>query len=125
MADSTLPTDSADRKEYPLYRGLLMYAPAALAGASHHSKLGNDKHNPGEDLHHARGKSMDHPDCILRHMLDIGDLMAHAQRDRLSAQEREALLYEANALVWRAAMWSQQIHEDYGGAPMAPAARGD
>ncbi len=45
---------------------------AALAEVSRISKAGNDKHNPGEPLHHARGKSMDHADCIARHTLEEG-----------------------------------------------------
>lgn len=40
------------------------------------SKEGNDKHNPGEPLHHARGKSMDHGDCLLRHLMDLQDHLA-------------------------------------------------
>lgn len=117
MENKTLPSDSAARKEYPLYSGLLKYAPAALAGVARHSKLGNDKHNPGEDLHHARGKSMDHPDCIMRHMMDLADLLS---RDDVDVEE---LLYEVDAVAWRALMWSQEIHEKYDNAPLAPGAR--
>ena len=76
----TLPTDSAERKEIPLYSGVLKYAPAALAGMARISKAGNDKHNPGEPLHHARGKSNDHPDCIVRHAADVADIEAALQR---------------------------------------------
>ena len=67
MRSMTLPTDSAERKNYPLLSGVLRYFPAALAGVARVSKLGNDKHNPGEALYHARGKSKDHGDCIMRH----------------------------------------------------------
>src|SRR5690606_15836721 len=42
----TLPTDSAERKKYPLLRGLLNYFPAALARVSRISYEGNEKHNP-------------------------------------------------------------------------------
>ena len=59
IQSNTLPTDSNARKDYPLFRGLLRYFPAALGGISKTSKLGNDKHNPGEEMHHARGKSVD------------------------------------------------------------------
>jgi hypothetical protein len=115
----TLPVDSDERKEIPLYSGCVAYFPAALAGVARHSKAGNDKHNPGEPLHHARGKSGDHADCIARHLIDLGDLLA--QR---GPQTRIApLLAEANALCWRALALSQEIHEQYGGAPLAPGAR--
>jgi hypothetical protein len=65
-----LPTGSEERKGIPLWSGLFRYFPNALAEVAKVSKLGNDKHNPGEDLHWARGKSMDQEDCILRHMHD-------------------------------------------------------
>lgn len=121
MVNKTLPSDSAARKEYPMFSGLLKYFPAAMAGAARHSKESNDKHNPGEDLHHARGKSMDHGDCIIRHLTDMADYIASI--DRGTGPAIPYLIEEANALVWRAAALSQEIHEEYGGAPMAPAAR--
>lgn len=118
--DMTLPADSAERKEYPLHAGLLAYFPAALAGVARHSKLGNDKHNPGEPLHHARGKSMDHEDCILRHLVDLSDLLA--ARNRQTGIDDRAILDEANALAWRALALAQRLHEQIGGAPLAPGA---
>lgn len=124
--DMTLPTDSAERKEYPLHAGLLAYFPAALAGVARHSKLGNDKHNPGEPLHHARGKSMDHEDCILRHLVDLSDLLARRERmvftHRGEREMAEQILTEANALAWRALALAQRLHEQIGGAPLAPGA---
>jgi len=71
---SALPVSSIGRKAIPLARGLLDYFPAALAAVADLSRAGNDKHNPGEDLHWARGKSMDHADCILRHLVDRGKI---------------------------------------------------
>jgi hypothetical protein len=126
----TLGTDSAARKDTPVYSGFLAYFPAAIAGAARHSKRGNDKHNPGEPLHHARGKSTDHEDCVARHLLDISDIEATIKRDKESVQhfpyDQElvsTLLDEADALVWRAAALSQRLYETYGGAPLAPGAR--
>lgn len=113
----TLPVDSVARKEYPMFRGLLQYAPAALAGVAMVSKLGNDKHNPGEPLHHARGKSTDHPDCIIRHMTDMSeDFGAGVGRDEKGVPQ---VLY----LAWRALMLAQEWLEQNDGAPLAPAAR--
>mgnify|MGYP000364323046 CR=1 FL=1 len=53
-------------------RGLLDYFPDALAEVSHVSFVGNEQHNPGQELHWAKGKSTDHADCILRHLVDRG-----------------------------------------------------
>lgn len=118
---TTLPTDSDARKEIPLMRGCFNYFPAALAGVARLSKRGNDKHNPGEEIHHARGKSNDHGDCILRHLMDIQDLLAVHERGW--DLDYAALLSEADSLVWRAAALSQELYERYAGAPMAPGAR--
>lgn len=129
----TLPTDSAERKNVPMFSGVLKYAPAALAGMARISKLGNDKHNPGQPLHHARGKSNDHPDCIVRHAIDVADIEAAivrvdegiewADAHPIREAQIEALLNEASQLLWRAALWSQELHEKYGGAPLAPGAK--
>ena len=67
-----LPTDSAIRKEMPLCEGFLDYFPHACAYVSRISFNGNVKHNPGEKLHWARGKSMDQDDCIIRHTIERG-----------------------------------------------------
>jgi len=132
----TLPTDSAARKEYPLHRGLLRYFPAALAGVARISKIGNDKHNPGQDMHHSRGKSGDHGDCILRHLIDLEEALACidkvAPERRDAACERaperrdaacERALNEASHIAWRALALSQELHEKLGGAPLAPGAK--
>jgi hypothetical protein len=67
-----LPTDAAGRKKYPLATGLLDYFPDALAEVSHLSYIGNEQHNPGQPLHWARGKSMDHADTMMRHFVQRG-----------------------------------------------------
>ena len=68
--DFELPDSSAARKEIPLWTGLFEYFPNALAETSRVSFVGNEKHNPGEPMHWARGKSMDQANCVLRHMFD-------------------------------------------------------
>lgn len=69
-----LPADAQARKQLPITSGLLDYFPLALAEVAKVSKAGNDQHNPGQPLHWARGKSMDHADCIGRHLIDRGTL---------------------------------------------------
>lgn len=67
-----LPTDSAERKNVPLWSGLFQYFPDALVAVARLSWKGNEKHNPGQPLHWSRDKSNDHADCLLRHQMDCG-----------------------------------------------------
>lgn len=69
---TTLPTDPAERKKYPIATGFMDYFPDAIAAVAHVSWVGNNQHNPGQPLHWARGKSMDQDDTKLRHMLERG-----------------------------------------------------
>ena len=117
---TTLPTDSNERKDYPLFRGCLRYFPAALTGIARTSKLGNDKHNAGEEMHHARSKSPDQGDCILRHLVDVEDLLAALNRGDRKVTQQD-ILNEVNQMAWRALAFSQELHERFG-APMAPGA---
>lgn len=124
MINLTLPTDSAERKDYAVAGGFEAYFPAAIAGAARHSFKAGAKHTQGV-LVHNRWLSQDHDDCIGRHRLDMRDMIAALERrdDAPLPEEVKALLDECNALVWRACAWSQELHEKYGGAPLAPAAR--
>jgi hypothetical protein len=65
-----LPKDAQERKNIPLYSGCLKYFPDALAAVAKLSKLGNDQHNPGSELHWDRSKSGDELDAMMRHVLD-------------------------------------------------------
>lgn len=104
-----LETDSTSRKNYPMARGLLDYFPDALAEVAKVSYQGNLKHNPGEDMHHARGKSMDHADCIMRHL---------AGRGGFDGDTRESA-----ALAWRALALLQEELEQELGLPLPRGAR--
>lgn len=79
-------------------RGLLDYFPDALAEVSKVSYMGNEKHNPGQEMHHARGKSMDHADCIIRHLANRGGY--------------DGDIRESASLAWRALALLQQELED-------------
>ncbi len=65
-----MSTDSAVRKGMPVATGFVQYFPDALLIAAMVSRVGNDKHNPGEPLHWDKSKSTDEPDAELRHMID-------------------------------------------------------
>lgn len=102
-----LPEDSAGRKSVPLMTGVLDYFPDALIEVARVSKAGNDKHNPGEPLHHARGKSTDHADSLVRHLLDRGGIDADTN-----------MRHSAEA-AWRALALLQEELEQEGLAPLA------
>jgi hypothetical protein len=80
--------------------------PEALAAVAQVSWYGNEKHNPGQPLHHARGKSMDHFDCIARHYVERGGF--------------DGPMRHSACLVWRALAALQEDLESKG----APKARG-
>lgn len=89
--------DSAGRKKVPMFSGLMAYFPDACAAVAEHSYKGNEKHNPGEPLHHSRGKSMDHTDCILRHVANYKGMDGDS--------------HEVIALAWRAMALAQEVLE--------------
>jgi hypothetical protein len=100
----SLPTDAAARKGVPLAEGLLYYFPNALAAVAAVSKSGNDQHNPGQPLHWSRGKSNDHADCIMRHLMDAGTIDADGHRHTAK-------------VAWRAlALLQEEIEREEGAA---------
>lgn len=104
---------SARRKDQPVTEGFFKYCPAAIRLASEVSRLGNDKHNPGQPLHHARNKSGDHLDCAGRHLLDADSV------------DGDAGIIEAVNAFWRLGMYIQEKCEREYGWPKAPNAKGE
>jgi hypothetical protein len=102
--------DSAYRKAFPLADGLLDYFPDAMAAVSEVSFKGNNKHNPGEPMHHARGKSTDHANCIMRHLTERGGF--------------DGDIRHSAALAWRALALLQEELENDLGLPLPRGARG-
>lgn len=110
-----LPAISTLRKRIPLATGCVDYFPAALAAVAELSYAGNEKHNPGEPLHHARGKSMDHADCLMRHFAERGTL--DSDWEKLGYKIRHS-----TEVAWRALAILQEELEA-AGYPMARGAR--
>lgn len=106
---AVLPSDAAARNEYPMAEGLLYYFPAALAEIARVSKIGNDQHNPGEPMHWARGKSTDHANKVIKHLVDAG------------LEDTDGTLHTAKA-AWRILAMLQEECEARG-APRARNAR--
>lgn len=67
---SPLPTNSAERKTFPVYSGFVKYFPNAIAAVSHHSWVGNRQHHPDKPLHWDMDKSSDELDALMRHILE-------------------------------------------------------
>lgn len=67
----TLTEMSAEeRKQRPIFSGVLKYFPDALAEVAFCSYIGNLQHNPGQPLHWAKEKSTDEADALVRHLVD-------------------------------------------------------
>ncbi len=98
-----------NRKEYPLFTGLMMYFPDAVLAVANHSKRGNDKHNPGQPVHWDKSKSTDHADCIARHLVDVGP--------NWDAIDTETGSLHAQALAWRALALLQTVLERQSAIP--------
>lgn len=92
--ESTLPTDAKARKALPIFSGVLNYFPNALLEVAHCSKVGNDQHNPGQPLHWAKGKSTDHEDALVRHLLERGTVDTDGVRHSAKVAWRALALLE-------------------------------
>lgn len=89
---------------------LLLEAPEAFAAIAAVSKAGNDQHNPGQPLHHARGKSTDHADTAIRHLMERGTLDTDGHRHMAKC-------------AWRCGALAQEELEVTHGLPMARGAK--
>lgn len=96
---------------------MVRYFPAAIAAVAKVSKVGNDKHNPGEEMNHARGKSMDHADCILRHLIDMEEDFGKGKGYDENGVAQVAYV------AWRALALAQEWLEKNEHVPIAPGAK--
>lgn len=62
------------RKDTPVFSGVLNYFPDAIREVARCSKVGNDQHNAGQPLHWDRSKSTDELDALTRHLLEAGTI---------------------------------------------------
>lgn len=100
-----LPQDREARKVMPVATGVLDYFPLALIEIAKVSKAGNDQHNPGQPLHWNRGKSSDHADCIIRHLIERGILDTDGMR-------------HSAKMAWRAlALLQEELEAEAGFVP--------
>lgn len=109
MTELLMPDDPAGRKLIPIGTGVLDYFPSALVEIARVSHAGNEQHNPGHVLHWSRGKSSDHFDTAIRHLLQRGELDKDGRRHTAKAGWRVLALL--------------QMEMEAAGAPMARGAR--
>lgn len=68
-------TDKAkERKNTPVFSGVLMYFPDAIKAVARCSQQGNAQHHPEKPLHWDKDKSNDHLDALTRHLMDAGTI---------------------------------------------------
>lgn len=63
-----------ERKQRPVFSGLMKYFPNALMEVAHVSWVGNEQHNPGTPMHWDRSKSTDEADALARHLIQSGTI---------------------------------------------------
>lgn len=63
-----------ERKERPVFSGVLQYFPDAIMEVAKTSWAGNEQHHPGTPLHWDRSKSTDELDALTRHLIQAGTL---------------------------------------------------
>ena len=63
-----------DRKQRPVYSGVLKYFPDAIMEVAFVSYKGNEQHHPDKELHWDRNKSTDELDALMRHLINAGTI---------------------------------------------------
>lgn len=109
-AIARLETDSGARKEMPIYSGVFRYFPDALAEVARLSKVGGDKHHPGQPMHWERSKSTDELDCLCRHLAEAGTI------------DTDGLFHDVK-IAWRALANLQKLLERERGLSISPGSK--
>ena len=95
-----------ERKQTPVYSGVINYFPDAICEVAKCSRIGNEQHNKGEPLHWAREKSTDEPDALLRHLMQYDEM------------DDDGMLH-ATKVAWRALALLQRTLEARGEATIS------
>lgn len=66
--------NAKERKERPVFTGVLKYFPDAIMEVARVSLAGNKQHHPDKTLHWDRSKSNDDYDALARHLIDAGKI---------------------------------------------------
>jgi len=83
-----------ERKERPLFRGVLKYFPKALLEVANVSYVGNSQHHKDKPLHWDKNKSTDEADALMRHLIDSGKFDTDGVRHTAKVAWRALALLE-------------------------------
>lgn len=100
-----VPT-AQERKNTPVYHGVLMYFPDAIREVAKCSFAGNNQHHSDKPLHWDRSKSGDELDALTRHLLEAG------------STDTDGVKHSAK-VAWRALANLQKELEAEGKAPLS------
>jgi len=95
-----------ERKQMPVYSGVLKYFPDAIREVAKVSWAGNQQHHPDKPLHWDRAKSSDELDALARHLIEAGTIDKDMQR-------------HSAKVCWRALANLQKELEQEGKAPLS------
>jgi len=95
-----------NRKEMPVFSGVLKYFPDAIREVAKTSWIGNQQHHPNKPLHWDRSKSGDELDALTRHLMEAGEV------------DTDGIRHSAK-VAWRALANLQKELEENGEAPLS------
>ena len=98
--------DEQNRKEMPVFSGVLKYFPDAIREVAKTSWIGNQQHHPNKPLHWDRSKSGDELDALSRHLMEAGEI------------DTDGIRHSAK-VAWRALANLQKELEENGEAPLS------
>ena len=98
--------EQTQRKNIPLFSGVIKYFPDALIEVAKTSWMGNQQHHPDKTLHWDRSKSTDELDALTRHLFQSGTI------------DVDGIKHSAK-VAWRALANLQKELEEEGKAPLS------
>ena len=108
------PFTAKERKERPVYSGVLRYFPKALLEIARVSYVGHEQHNAGTPMRWDRSKSPDEADAAVRHLMEAGTLDTDGLRHTAKACWRLLALLEKeleSAEVYAPRINRPQLHK--------------
>ena len=95
-----------NRKQIPVFSGVLKYFPDAIREVAKTSWIGNQQHHPNKPLHWDRSKSGDELDALTRHLMEAGEI------------DTDGIRHSAK-ICWRSLSNLQKELEENGEAPLS------